>query len=231
MKNHTIPLHVAIIPDGNRRWAKQRMLLPWQGHQAAVDVLESIIKKCEANEQIGIITLWLFSTENWKRDPKEISKLMVILEQYLTAQGPQWSKRNIRFVHSGRKDRIPTTLASVIANLEADTATNDAFTVHLALDYGGKDEITRAVQKIDHQHTATADIAQSITDNLDHPELPDIDIIIRTSGEMRTSNFFLWQSTYAEWFFIQKFLPDLLYEDIEIVLTEYSTRNRRFGGK
>lgn len=230
MKKLDTAIHLAIIPDGNRRWAKQRGLLPWQGHKAAVDVLQSVVEHCETNEQVGVITLWLFSTENWKRSPLEISKLMGILETYLKKQAKKWSARNIRFVHSGRKDRIPATLASVIANLEQDTAANNAFTVHLALDYGGKDEITRAVQKMYDSQLPVENIAQTIANNLDHPELPKIDLIIRTSGEMRTSNFFLWQSTYAEWFFIQKFLPDLLITDIETVLEEFNNRTRRFGG-
>jgi undecaprenyl diphosphate synthase len=220
------PLHLAIIPDGNRRWAKKRMLQPWKGHEEAIHTIENILEWCRQREDIAVLTLWLFSTENWKRDSVEIEKLMHMLLEYLQKERASFTEKQTRFVHSGRKDRIPKELATLIADIEAETAAFSRYTLHLALDYGGKDELLRALGKL--QSDAPTD--EEVRAALDHPELPDIDIIVRTSGEHRTSNFFLWQSTYAEWFFVPQFFPDLTTEDLEGILSEFHKRGRRFGG-
>ncbi len=219
-------LHLAIIPDGNRRWAKERTLAPWKGHEKAIDVLRMIEDWCKRTPRIGILTLWLFSTENWKRDGAEISILMKMLEKTLKDQKQSFMKEDVRFVHSGRKDRIPASLRSILDELEQETKHHKKFTLHLALDYGGKDEVVRAVNKIRSEEISD----EKIMNALDHPELPPIDVIIRTSGEKRTSNFFLWQSAYSEWIFLEKFFPDLNEQDLEDALVEFDRRTRRFGG-
>ena len=150
--------------------------------------------------------------------------LMGMLEDYLERERETWQKDNVRFCHSGRKDRIPESLAKLIAEVEEETKDRNGFTLHMAVDYGGKDEVVRALQKLE------GDITQeSIREHLDHPELPDIDLVIRSSGEYRTSNFFLWQSTYAEWVFLQKHFPEFDVQDLEEALQEFESRQRRHG--
>lgn len=218
-------LHLAIIPDGNRRWAKAQMLHPWKGHEHAIENFRSITEWCRDNPRVGVLTVWCFSTENWKRDPEEVNKLMTMLEDYLRKERTGFIDKKTRFVHSGRKDRIPASLASLIQEVEDETQDQTEFTLHLAVDYGGKDEIVRA---INNMHGEKID-ETSFRSELDHPELPDLDIIIRTSGEHRTSNFFLWQSAYAEWIFNEKLFPDLNTKDLEAAVNEFDRRKRRFG--
>jgi undecaprenyl diphosphate synthase len=228
-----------MIPDGNRRWAKARAWHPWQGHEKAVENFRTITDWCQADPRIGVLTVWCFSTENWKRDPQEVNKLMTLLEQYIEKERPNLQKKKTRLVHSGRTDRIPPSLATLIGEVCAETSHFTGFTLHLAVDYGGKDEILRALRKStaiapreneptsNEQRATESDLIHPL---LDHPELPDIDLIIRTSGERRTSNFFLWQSTYAEWVFVDKLFPDFTTNDLKEVVDGFAKRSRRFGG-
>lgn len=218
-------LHVAIIPDGNRRWAKTKGLLPWNGHERAIENFRSVLEWCRTDGRIGTLTIWCFSTENWKRDPKEVAELMRIYETFLRHERADFMKNNTRMVHSGRLDRIPKSLATLITDIAEETKVNDGYTFHIALDYGGKDEIVRAIRKIASHQVSE----EQFRNFLDHPELPDIDLIIRTSGEMRTSNFFLWQSTYSEWMFLEKHFPEFSAKDMMKALEELEKRKRRFG--
>lgn len=220
-------LHIAIIPDGNRRWAKTRTLKPWEGHKVAVENFRTLTDWCRQDPRVQTLTVWCFSTENWKRDAKEIAMLMGMLEEYLAKERSVFLENKTRFVHSGRKDRIPASLAKLIADVEEDTKHQTELTLNLAIDYGGKDEILRACEsRITNHESPNEDF---IKPHLDHPELTDIDLIIRTSGEHRTSNFFLWQATYAEWDFIDKFFPDFSTEDLKNSVDQFSQRTRRFG--
>ncbi len=234
------PLHLAIIPDGNRRWARQQGLLPWQGHQRSAENFDAILQWCASDPRISVLTFWAFSTENWKRDASEVKKLMELLERYLRKERLRLKEKGIHLVHSGRKDRLSPSIATLLQEIEEETKSDPLFTFHIALDYGGKDEVVRAIQKLQtHQPERVYPPAvegslpavsdDDIRKHLDHPELPDIDLIIRTSGEQRTSNFFLWQSAYAEWVFLEKHFPDLTTEDIDEALKEYAKRKRRFG--
>lgn len=223
------PLHIAIIPDGNRRWAKKRTLKPWDGHKVAVENFRTLSEWCRTDPRVSVLTVWCFSTENWKRDEKEVAILMKMLEDYLAKEREEFAKENTKFVHSGRRDRIPSSLAKLIEVTEEETKNNTGFTLHLAVDYGGKDEILRAIEKSRTRAPSGRVNEQSLRDCLDHPELPDIDLIIRTSGEKRTSNFFLWQAAYAEWDFIDKFFPDFTTEDLGASVDTFSSRTRRFG--
>ena len=220
-------LHIAIIPDGNRRWAKKRLLQPWKGHEEAVENFRTLTEWCRNDPRVGVMTVWCFSTENWKRDPEEISKLMKMLEDYLRKEREGFAKEKTRFAHSGRRDRIPATLAKLIAEVEEETKDNTEFTLHLAVDYGGKDEVARAMQKLSSTKNITE---EQIREHLDHPEIQDIDLVLRSSGEQRTSNFFLWQSTYAEWIFSPKYFPDMKADDLAAAVAEFEQRKRRFGG-
>lgn len=224
MSSHSI--HLAVIPDGNRRWAKKRLLQPWKGHESAIENFRGITDWCRNDPRVGILTVWCFSTENWKRDPQEVKKLMEIYEDYLRREGQDFVAKKTRFLHTGRLDRLPPSLAALIKETEEETNEQTEFTLNLAVDYGGKDELIRAIKKIDDPKSITEDSFQKL---LDHPELPDIDLVLRTSGEQRTSNFFLWESTYAEWVFLDKLFPDLTAEDVAMAVDDFSKRTRRFG--
>ncbi|MDD5055894.1 MAG: polyprenyl diphosphate synthase [Candidatus Peribacteraceae bacterium] len=240
----TPPLHLAVIPDGNRRWANAHKLQSvWKGHERAVENFRTLTDWCRNDPRIGILTVWCFSTENWKRDPKEVEMLMDLLEKYLRKEGEGLVKEKTRFVHSGRRDRIPPSLSKLIEKTEQLTKDQTEFTLHLAVDYGGKDEILRAISRLQAGKPETRNQPfealmdpqaqngkpENLQPYLDHPELPDIDLIFRSSGEQRTSNFFLWQSTYAEWIFSPKLFPDVGPEDLAEAVTEFERRQRRFG--
>lgn len=219
-------LHLAIIPDGNRRWAKALSLLPWQGHEHALENFRPLTEWCRKDPRIGTLTIWGFSTENWKRSNEEVRKLMDLFERYLTKERSTFIENKTRFVHSGRRDRIPASLRKLIEETEEATKDYTEFTMHLAVDYGGRDEIVRAMKKLEGREITE----ESVRAHVDHPEVPDIDIILRTSGEQRTSNFFFWQGSYAEWFFLPKHFPALETADLEAVVSDFEKRGRRFGG-
>lgn len=244
------PLHLAIIPDGNRRWAKEKGFMNvWKGHEVAVENFRTLTDWCRSDPRVSTLTVWCFSTENWKRSKREVTELMTMLENYLRKEAQELKEKRTRFVHSGRRDRIPLSLKKVIEDTEELTKNETGFTLHLAVDYGGKDEVMRAVEKILHTEareraslpavsppavspaavTLPAVTEEMIRQNLDHPELQDIDVILRSSGEQRTSNFFLWQTAYAEWIFSPKYFPDIGVTDLDEALHEYERRKRRFG--
>jgi len=220
------PLHLAIIPDGNRRWAKKRSLFPWKGHEKAGENFHDLVEWCRKSERISVLTFWCFSTENWKRDKREIDELMRLLGKYLQKERVSLQENHIHLIRSGRSDRVPKHLLDLIDTIEEETSAAPKMTLQLALDYGGKDEIIRAVQQLKNTAKATE---EDIRAHLDHPLLPDIDLIIRTSGEQRTSNFFLWQSAYAEWMFVDTLFPDFSPKDLEKSLDDFEGRKRRFG--
>ena len=219
-------MHIAIIPDGNRRWAKANKLKPWKGHEKSARNFKGFVEWCGKDSRVGVLTIWCFSTENWKRDEKEVQKLMDMLSTYLTKERPAFQKNKIRVLHSGCRDRLTPELLTLLDDIQEETSDYDSLTLHLAVDYGGKDELLRAIQKIEDSSAVTEEVIQS---HLDQPDLCDIDLIIRTSGENRTSNFFLWQSTYSEWIFHPKLFPDFSVEDLQICVDEYCKRARRFG--
>lgn len=218
--------HLAIICDGNRRWAKARGMMPWDGHRHAIENFRSIIDWCRDHPRLGTLTLWAFSTENWKRDEREVGELMRLFEHFMQKELEHIAERNMRFVHQGRKDRIPASLAKLFAEAEEKTKDFVGFTVQLAVDHGGKDEIVRAVRRIPPGTEVTE---EAIGRYLDNPDVPDIDLVIRTSGEQRTSGYQLWRAAYAEWYFPSYHFPDLTPERIQEALDEFDSRQRRFG--
>lgn len=220
-------MHIAIIPDGNRRWAKAQGLKVWKGHEESAKNFRSIVEACAKNPDISTLTLWAFSTENWKRDPEEVKALMKLLEKGLQDERETYTELGVRLLTSGRRDRLDPQLLAKIDEIVEETEENQALTLHICLDYGGKDEIERAIVRA--RHAVPSDQEIDISTFLDQPNLPDIDIVIRTSGEKRTSNFCLWQTLYAEWFFIDTLFPDFTPEDLEEILSEYEERNRRYG--
>ena len=221
------PLHLAIIPDGNRRWAREKGFMNvWKGHEVAVENFRTLTDWCRNDPRVHVLTVWCFSTENWKRPKPEIDALMRMLETYLKKEREEFIVKKTRVVHSGRRDRIPASLRALIEDTEQYTKDQTGFTLHLAVDYGGMDEVARGVQRMADPAHATEN---SVRAALDHPELPNIDVILRSSGEQRTSNFFLFQAAYAEWVFSPKYFPDIGPADLDGALTEYDRRKRRFG--
>lgn len=225
-----VPVHVAIIPDGNRRWAREKGMIATAGHYAAGSYgnIESIFNE---GRKLGIkfMSIWAFSTENWNRDKKEIDAVFDVLMKGIERFRKDAHKNQIRFRHIGRKDRLPKNLASEITKLEEETKNYDEFNVQLCLDYGGRDEIIRAVNKLIKEGGKKVD-EQAIASYLDTAGIPDVDMIIRTSGEKRLSGFMPFQSDYAELFFFDKYWPDFNPEDLKRAVSDYSRRVRRFGG-
>lgn len=227
------PLHVAIIPDGNRRWAKQRGASSIKGHQRGYEVTRAITKEA-FKHGIRVVTWWGFSTENWKRASDEVASIMDIFASGIDAVMQDNSENKARFVHIGRKDRLSGSLARKLSQMEQDTAHyTDRFLV-VAIDYGGRDELTRAVERLMSAHVTTeANVISSpdISQHLDTAALPhpEPDLIIRTGGEKRTSGFMIWQSAHSEWIFLDTLFPDFSEDDFHACLREYASRQRRLG--
>jgi undecaprenyl diphosphate synthase len=221
------PIHVGIIMDGNGRWAKERGLPRTEGHNEGLRTAKAIVAAAE-ELGLGYISFFIFSTENWKRTTEEVSFLMGLIRQHLAAELDFYRKRGVRVLYSGDEGGLPRDVVEEIHKVVSDTAANDRLTVNMAINYGGRDEIARAVKKL-----AVAGIEPSekaIRSALDHPEIPDPDLIIRTSGEMRFSNFLLWQSAYSELWFCDKFWPDFTKVDLAEAIEAYKRRDRRYGG-
>lgn len=227
-----VPNHIAIILDGNRRWARSRGLSPWEGHKAGA---KAIMETLEASRKLGIhtLTVWGFSTENWERPEREITEIMNLVSKYLDVVKKESHKNKIKFIHLGRKDRLSKIVLSKILELEKSTKNYKAHTLNLALDYGGKDEILRAVRKIVDSKVSSEAIDQklfeSYLDTAGQP-YPYVDLFIRTGGEQRTSGLMPWQMEYAEFYFEPVHLPDFTPDKLRDAVLDYSRRRRRFGG-
>ena len=230
-KKILVPKHIAIIPDGNRRWAKDHNLPSIQGHKKGFEVAQTLARKIRASG-VPTLTFWAFSTENWKRDGREIKYLMQFYNKFLEKNLLGAEDEKVRYIHLGRKDRLPARLLEKIEKLETQTQKFKQYYLNFALDYGGHDEILRAVQKIIQKGTKSDAITEDLIEkNLDtaNEPYPNPDLVIRTSGESRTSGFMPWQAAYAEYIFIDKYFPDLTEGDIDWALAEYERRQRRFG--
>lgn len=231
MTSATIPNHIAIIPDGNRRWAKEHGLPSLEGHRRGFDVAVKIGRKIRAMG-VNTMTMWAFSTENWNRTKDEVSYLMKMYEIFVEKNLKEALKEKIRIIHIGRKDRIPKSLLEKLKKSEERTKDFSDYILNIAIDYGGKDEVVRAINKVISNKQKVTSITEygfnEFLDTHDQP-YPNPDLIIRTSGEQRTSGLMIWQAAYAEYVFLQKHFPDLRDEDIELAVNEYSKRQRRFG--
>ena len=229
-QNIKIPTHVGLIMDGNGRWATQRGLPRLAGHKAGVENVKPTVL---AAKKFGIkyLTFYAFSTENWKRPQDEVSGIMNLLSIFIDREVNNLHKEGVRILHIGRRERLDQSLRKKIEDAVELTKNNTAITVQLGLDYGGRDEITQAVRKIVASGVSPEEVNEElISQNLYTAGIPDPDLIIRTSGEMRTSNFLIWQSAYAEWIFPETYWPDFTEEVFWQMLVEYSRRDRRFGG-
>lgn len=228
------PIHIGIIMDGNGRWAQLRGRPRTFGHIKGARVAKKIITRC-AEEGIGTLTLFAFSTENWLRPQLEVSFLMSLLKRYLDRESDTLVKENIQFSMIGEPDRVPADLMKIIRETEARTAHNTGLKLIFALNYGSRNEITNAVKNIAREVAAgrmdPAQIDEStISGHLQTAKLRDPDLIIRTSGETRLSNFLLWQAAYSEFYFSPVLWPDFTAEHLMDALADFNLRERRYGG-
>lgn len=222
--------HIGYIVDGNRRWAKQYGLPSYEGHLAGYNAIKDI---AVATFDAGIeyMSAYVFSTENWKRSQDEVGKLMKLVLRLLTADLPEFEKRNIRLRILGSREGVDAKILEAIDKAEAQTAKNTSGTLCLCFNYGGQLELVDAFKKIAKSGVAADDItSEMVAANLYAPEVPPIDLVVRTSGEQRLSNFMLWRSAYSELLFVDKNWPDMTAKDVADILQEYNGRKRRFGG-
>ena len=229
-----IPQHVAVILDGNGRWAKQRHMPRTYGHKVGSKVVEDMLTVVD---DLGVkyFTVYAFSTENWKRSTEEVSTLMTILRTYLKDCVKKSMKNNVRCRVIGRREELSADIIESIENLEQKTKNNTGLQFTIAINYGGRDEITRAVRKlatkVSNHELAPEDITEEmISKNLDTWELPDPDLLIRTSGEQRLSNYLPWQLAYTEFYFTDVQWPDFNKEELIRAFEKYNKRERRYGG-
>ncbi|PLX95627.1 MAG: isoprenyl transferase [Desulfuromonas sp.] len=227
------PRHLAIIMDGNGRWAEKRQLPRIAGHQRGVETVRRVIGEC-CRLQIPYLTLYAFSSENWGRPEEEVSALMGLLSRYLQSELPFMNERRLRLNVIGDTARLPVDVRQILSETVAETATNEGMVLTLALSYGSRSEMLAAVRqlatRVAQKEISAASIDESsFSSSLYTAGLPDPDLVIRTSGEMRVSNFLLWQIAYAELYFTDVLWPDFSTETLEEALAEFARRQRRFG--
>lgn len=225
----SIPKHVVIIPDGNRRWAKKRGLAPIAGHRRGLEVALNVVK-ASRNLGVKMLTLWGFSTENWKRPDGEVGYLMKIYLVFFKKHMKELIREGIRFKWLGRRDRVPVALRAILEKMEAATAKNTKYILNICIDYGGHEEIVNAFKKILKKGVKASQITEDlVAQNLETAGLPDPDLLIRTSGEMRTSGIMPWQTAYTELFFSKLMFPDFSPAELRRAIADYGARQRRFG--
>jgi len=228
------PQHIAIIMDGNGRWAKERHFPKLAGHRAGVKAAEEAVKAC-GDLGVKALTLYTFSTENWKRPKREVEALFGLLEKYLDRETGRLNKNNIKFSVIGRIEALPAALKEKLRKAAEETKSNTGLILNLALNYGARSEITDAAREIARDAVSGRVRPEDIDERLFSgylytKDLPDPDLLIRTSGELRVSNFLLWQISYAEIYVTKKFWPDFRKADLKKAVDEYRRRKRRFGG-
>jgi undecaprenyl diphosphate synthase len=231
--NHNLPTHIAIIMDGNGRWAADRNLPRIAGHRAGVDAVRRVVEDC-TRLKIPYLTLFAFSTENWNRPKDEVGGLMVLLDQYLKNELRTLMKNNVRLNTIGQTEDLPGNVQQTLREVVEQSAVNDGLTLTLALSYSGRDDILEAVRKI----AAAVQRGDLAPDNIEpdtfssflHTDgIPDPDLLIRTSGEQRISNFLLWQIAYTEFYVTDKLWPEFESADLLAAIETFNSRERRFG--
>ncbi len=229
MKLEKIPRHIGIVMDGNGRWAKQRKLPRLMGHRAGTENTRRVLRAC-GEFGIEIVTLYGFSTENWQRPKDEVNGLFSIFEDAIDREVPELHRNGVRLRHLGRTDRLPERLVKKIEKAMELTKDNDRLTLNLAFNYGGRAEIVDATRRIIAEGIDPAAIDEELfASYLYTAGLPDLDLFIRTGGEMRLSNFLLWQTAYAEYYTTPTYWPDFDEAELEKALLAYSQRTRKFG--
>jgi len=228
-----LPVHVAIIMDGNGRWAQKRLLSRILGHEKGAEAVRMVVRTCR---ELGIafLTLYAFSTENWQRSKAEVDGLMRLLRRFLKTELPDMLQNNIRLHVIGRTESLPSDVQQTLSQAMAATQANTALQLNLALSYGGRDEITRAARALAAEVQAGSIGPEDISEDrvaacLDTRGIPDPDMLIRTGGDMRISNFLLWQLAYTEFFITSTLWPDFNREQFLKIIDDFQTRERRFG--
>jgi undecaprenyl diphosphate synthase len=225
--NLKVPNHLGIILDGNRRWAKERKMSPMAGHKKGAEAARKIIEAAD-DKGIKILTLFVFSTENWKRPKRETDYLMGLLKKVLSESRKGADKRGLIIRVIGQKDRLPKALQKEILFTEKETENNKGMVVNFALSYGGRAEIIQAIKNIIKKKIPVDEINEDrIRENL---WTTDVDLVIRTGKQLRISNFLIWQSAYSELYFSPKYWPDFAEKDLNEALSDYDKRQRSFGG-
>lgn len=230
MQTIKIPDHIGYIVDGNRRWAKERNLTSFEGYLAGYKAISEVAK---ASFELGIkyVSAYIFSTENWKRSSDEVGKLMGLVLRLLTTDLSIFEKNNIKLKILGTRDKLSGDIIKAIEKAESRTADNSGGTLAICFNYGGHQEIIDATKKIIQSGVASEDInVELFEQNLYAPEVPSVDLVVRTSGEQRISNFMLWRVAYSELLFLDKYWPDMTKRDVSAIIDEYNNRSRRFGG-
>jgi len=226
-----LPRHIAIIMDGNGRWAKKRHLPRMSGHRAGTENLRNIIKAC-VEFGVQYLTVYAFSTENWKRPEDEVRGLMDILADALEKELEELHKQGVCLRHVGRLERLDASIRKKIQTAIKITENNKRLVLNIAWNYGGRDEIIAAVRRVIKADLKADEISEQVFEKhlFTYPS-PDPDLVIRTSGEHRTSNFLLWQSAYAEWYFTPILWPDFGRDELKQAIIDFGERSRRFGGR
>jgi undecaprenyl diphosphate synthase len=230
--NTTAPRHIGIIMDGNGRWATRRNLRRTRGHSEGIHAAKRVVLEA-ITQGIEYLSLYAFSTENWRRAEDEVAFIMALVARNLRNQYAFYRKNNVRVIHTGDIRKLPEEVRREIARVTEETAGNTAITVNLAVNYGGRDEIVRAVNRWLQQRDADENprfCETQLRDHLDHPEMPDPDLVIRTGSEQRLSNFLLWQCAYAELLFSDRLWPDWNAQDLRDAIDWFRGRKRNFGG-
>lgn len=224
-----IPQHVGYIIDGNRRWAKEHGLPTYEGHLAGYNALTEVARATKA-AGVKYMSAYIFSTENWKRSEDEVSKLLSLVLRLFTTDLHFFIEENVKLVVTGSREGLDEKIVQAIDRAEAETAGGTDGTLALCFNYGGQQEIVDAVKKIVHSGTSADEVTpELIGQNLYAPEVPPCDLIVRTSGEQRLSNFMLWRAAYSEFIFLKKNWPEMTKDDVSAILEEYKQRQRRFG--
>ncbi len=223
------PTHLGYIVDGNRRWAKKHGLPTYEGHLAGYNAIKEVALET-LNQGVPYMSAYIFSTENWKRSTDEVQKLMGLVLRLVKADLPLFHQHNVRMRFIGSRENVDPKIVKAIEKAEAETAGNTSGDLILCFNYGGQLEITDAVKKIVQSGVAAEDITEAlVAENLYAPDVPPVDLVVRTSGEERLSNFMLWRAAYSELMFIEKPWPEMTKDDVGIIIKEYAKRQRRFG--
>ncbi|TWJ32948.1 Undecaprenyl pyrophosphate synthetase [Geobacter argillaceus] len=233
IKGDKLPRHVAVIMDGNGRWAKARMLRRIVGHRKGVETVRVIVEEC-SRVGIGFLTLYAFSAENWSRPKTEVHALMALLKKYIRMEVPRMQQNNIRFNVIGAREELPPDVRQVVSDAIAVTSGNTGMTLTLALSYGARQEIVRACRSVAADIAAGRIAPEAMTEKdlasyLYTADMPDPDLLIRTSGETRVSNFLLWQMAYTELYFTEVNWPDFTVQELHKAFNDFRQRERRYG--
>ncbi len=225
-----VPAHIGYILDGNRRWAKEHGLPTYEGHLAGYNALHEVI---DATSAAGVkyISLYTFSTQNWNRAAEEVKGIMSLIRRLFKSDIKRLVKDGYRVVVLGAKEGVPDDILKYIDDAEERSKNGTRATLAICFNYGGQEEIVRAARRLIEQKIGSSDVTlETFAAAIDHPEVPPCDLIVRTSGELRLSDFMLWRAAYSEFIFLEKFWPEMTKQDVTDILSEYTARTRRFGG-